>query len=48
MPHEKRFEMLRVTDSWSKVPRTPCTQLSKQLSRDEMIIYKRKQYAPDY
>ncbi|CAD8147606.1 unnamed protein product [Paramecium pentaurelia] len=47
-PHPDRFTYLNVTDSWSKIPRTPSVQLEKQLSRDQMIIYKKKQFAPDY
>ncbi|CAD8114705.1 unnamed protein product [Paramecium sonneborni] len=47
-PHPDRFSFLNVTDSWSKIPRTPSVQLEKQLSRDQMIIYKKKQFAPDY
>ncbi|CAD8172101.1 unnamed protein product [Paramecium octaurelia] len=47
-PHPDRFTYLKVTDSWSKIPRTPSVQLQKQLSRDQMIIYKKKQFAPDY
>ncbi|CAD8066334.1 unnamed protein product [Paramecium primaurelia] len=47
-PHPDRFTFLSVTDSWSKIPRTPNVQLDKQLSREQMIIYKKKQFAPDY
>jgi hypothetical protein len=33
---------------WSKIPRTPQVPMEKCLSRDQMIIYKKKNYAPDY
>ena len=47
-PHEKRFETVMVTELWSKIPRTPQVPMDKGLARDEMIIYKKKNYAPDY
>ena len=47
-PHEKRFEYVAVNDVWSKIPRTPSVPMDKILSREQMLIYKRKNYAPDY
>ncbi|CAD8122361.1 unnamed protein product [Paramecium sonneborni] len=47
-PHPDRFQYLNVTDQWTKVPRYPQIKLEKQLSRDQMLIYKKKEFAPDY
>ncbi|CAD8111993.1 unnamed protein product [Paramecium sonneborni] len=47
-PHPDRFQFLNVTDQWSKVPRQPQIKLEKLLSRDQMLIYKKKEFAPDY
>ncbi|CAD8185264.1 unnamed protein product [Paramecium octaurelia] len=47
-PHPDRFQFLNVTNQWSKIPRQPQIKLEKQLSRDQMLIYKKKEFAPDY
>ncbi|CAD8209409.1 unnamed protein product [Paramecium pentaurelia] len=47
-PHPDRFQYLNVTNQWSKIPRQPQIKLEKQLSRDQMLIYKKKEFAPDY
>ncbi|CAD8119796.1 unnamed protein product [Paramecium sonneborni] len=47
-PHEERFNFLNITTQFSKVPRTPQYSMNKSLSREQMTVYKRKHYAPDY
>jgi hypothetical protein len=40
----KEYYILKI----DKVPRTPCVPMDKFLSRDQLMIYKKKNYAPDY
>ncbi|CAD8210745.1 unnamed protein product [Paramecium pentaurelia] len=47
-PHEERFNFLNITTQFSKVPRTPQYSMNKSMSREQMTVYKRKHYAPDY
>ena len=47
-PHEKRFESFQVSDSWSNIPRVPVVLMDRQLARDQMLVYRKKNYAPDY
>ena len=40
-PHEGRFEYLQMNTTFSKVPRVPSADISKQLGRYDTTVYKK-------
>jgi nicotinic acid mononucleotide adenylyltransferase len=47
-PHEERFNMLKMNETFSKIPRIPSADFSKQLGRYNATIYKVEKFQPDY
>lgn len=47
-PHEKRFIVSEWNDKWSNIPRMRGFSIGSTKGREDEIIYKKSQHAPDY
>ena len=47
-PHEKRFEPIHLSLTWSNMKRVPSFNMRKTNGREDNKIYENKEFAPDY
>jgi len=47
-PHEQRFIVNEFNDKWSNIPRLKGFSMKSLKGREDDIIYKKSEFAPDY